>query len=223
MIQALIDGETNLRGLPSWRIGGSGARRDPARGAARRVTRRTASCSPSPQADRRPRRGHRRHRSGGRRACRAFRAAIAQLISIPGIGDLGACVILAEIGHDMSRFPTQRHLLSWAGLCPKNDESAGKRRSNGCARARLAEDHADPVCLGGSRKKGGNLQAQFHRLRARRGAKKAIGAVAASMLTSRHSPAPVQENEPVRRSLQSSKPESGAARTSDAEQYRLRN
>jgi transposase len=55
-----------------------------------------------------------------------FRAAIAQLKTIPGIGDLGACVILAEIGHDMSRFPTQGHLISWAGLCPRSDESCGQ-------------------------------------------------------------------------------------------------
>ena len=58
-----------------------------------------------------------------------FRAAIALLTTIPGVGDLGACVIVAEIGTDMGRFPTAGHLVSWAGLCPRNDESAGKRRS----------------------------------------------------------------------------------------------
>jgi len=113
-----------------------------------------------------------------------FRAAIAQLKTIPGIGDLGACVILAEIGHDMSRFPTQGHLISWAGLCPRNDESAGKRRST---RMRKGAPWLKTVLIqcawAGARKKGSYLQAQFHRLRARRGAKKAIGAVAASMLT----------------------------------------
>ncbi len=55
-----------------------------------------------------------------------FRAAITRLTTIPGIGDLPACVILAEIGPDMTRFPTQGHLISWAGLCLKSDESAGK-------------------------------------------------------------------------------------------------
>ena len=113
-----------------------------------------------------------------------FRAAIAQLKTIPGIGDLGACVILAEIGHDMSRFPTQGHLISWAGLCPRNDESAGKRRST---RMRKGAPWLKTVLIqcawAGARKKGSYLQAQFHRLRARRGAKKAIGAVAVSMLT----------------------------------------
>lgn len=113
-----------------------------------------------------------------------FRTAIAQLISIPGIGDLGACVILAEIGHDMSRFPTQRHLISWAGLCPKNDESAGKRRSNRMRKgAPWLKTTLIQCAWAAARKKGSYLQAQFHRLRARRGAKKAIGAVAASMLT----------------------------------------
>jgi len=58
-----------------------------------------------------------------------FRTAVQLLTTIPGISELSACVILAEIGRDMSRFPTAGHLISWAGLCPKNDESAGKRRS----------------------------------------------------------------------------------------------
>ena len=58
-----------------------------------------------------------------------FRALIPVLTSMPGIGELAARVLLSEIGTDMSRFPTAGHLISWAGLCPKNDESAGKRRS----------------------------------------------------------------------------------------------
>src|SRR5688572_28176631 len=56
-------------------------------------------------------------------------AVIGLLITVPGIGPLAARMILAEIGRDMSRFPSAAHLLSWAGLCPRNDESAGKRRS----------------------------------------------------------------------------------------------
>src|SRR4051794_21995579 len=58
-----------------------------------------------------------------------FRAAVRLLCSIPGIGELSAQVIVSEIGIDMSRFPTAGHLISWAGMCPRNDESAGKRRS----------------------------------------------------------------------------------------------
>jgi transposase len=113
-----------------------------------------------------------------------FRTTIAQLTTIPGISELSACVILAEIGHDMSRFPTQRHLISWAGLCPKNDESAGKRRSSRMRKgAPWLKTTLIQCAWAAARKKGSYLQAQFHRLRARRGAKKAIGAVAASMLT----------------------------------------
>jgi transposase len=51
------------------------------------------------------------------------------LTTIPGVSDIVANVILSEIGVDMSRFPTSGHRTSWAGLCPRNDESAGKRRS----------------------------------------------------------------------------------------------
>jgi len=58
-----------------------------------------------------------------------FRRAVELLSSIPGVSTLSAQVIIAEIGLDMSRFPSVRHLISWAGLCPKSDESAGKRRS----------------------------------------------------------------------------------------------
>jgi transposase len=59
-----------------------------------------------------------------------FRVAIEMLSTIPGLSSLSAEVIVSEIGIDMSRFETEGHLISWAGLCPKNDESAGKRRSN---------------------------------------------------------------------------------------------
>ena len=58
-----------------------------------------------------------------------FRAAVRLLCGIPGVSDLSAQVIVSEIGTNMSRFPTAGHLVSWAGLCPRNDESAGKRRS----------------------------------------------------------------------------------------------
>src|SRR5689334_24906749 len=58
-----------------------------------------------------------------------FRAAVELLTSIPGVGPLAAQVIVAEIGADMGRFPSAGHLVSWAGLCPRSDESAGKRRS----------------------------------------------------------------------------------------------
>ena len=86
----------------------------------------------------------------------------------------------------MSRFPTDGHLISWAGLCPKNDESAGKRRSSRMRKgAPWLKTTLIQCAWAAVRKKDSYLQAQFHRLRARRGAKKAIGAVAASILTSR--------------------------------------
>ena len=92
-----------------------------------------------------------------------FRQAVTLLRSIPGVSDLTAQVIVSEIGTDMSRLPTAGHLISWAGLCPRNDESAGKRRSNrlrkgapGTAspclppadRFAMAEDDAGAVRLG---------------------------------------------------------------------------
>src|SRR5271166_6812892 len=59
-----------------------------------------------------------------------FRIAVELIGSIPGIKNLGAHVIVSEIGIDMSRFPSAAHLISWACICPRNDQSAGKRRSN---------------------------------------------------------------------------------------------
>ncbi len=113
-----------------------------------------------------------------------FRAAIALLTTIPGVSALSARVILAEIGRDMSRFPTAGHLISWAGLCPKSDESAGKRRSTRMRKgAPWLKTTLVQCAWAASRKKASYLQAQFHRLRARRGGKKAIGALAASILT----------------------------------------
>jgi transposase len=113
-----------------------------------------------------------------------FRTAIEMLSTIPGISTLSAEVIVAEIGIDMSRFETAGHLISWAGLCPKNDESAGKRRSNRMKKgAPWLKTTLIQCAWAASRKKNSYLQAQYRRIRSRRGAKKAIGAVAASMLT----------------------------------------
>ena len=113
-----------------------------------------------------------------------FRDAVRLLRSIPGVGDLAAQVIVSEIGTDMGRFPTAGHLVSWAGLCPRNDESAGKRRSNRLRHGAPWLKAALVQCAwAASRKKASYFQAQFQRLRQRRGPKKAICAVAASMLT----------------------------------------
>jgi len=113
-----------------------------------------------------------------------FHAAALLLTTIPGVSELSARVIIAEIGNDMCRFPTQGHLICWAGLCPKNDESAGKRRSTRMRKgAPWLKTTLIQCAWAAARKNGSYLQAQFHRLRARRGAKKAIAAVAASILT----------------------------------------
>ena len=113
-----------------------------------------------------------------------FRTTVELLTTIPGISELGARVIAAEIGNDMSRFATAAHLISWAGLCPKNDESAGKRRSTRMRKgAPWLKTTLIQCSWAAARKKGSYIQAQFHRIRSRRGAKKAIGAVAASILT----------------------------------------
>jgi transposase len=113
-----------------------------------------------------------------------FRQPAQMLSAIPGLGPLAALVVLAEIGLDMNHFPSAAHLISWAGLCPRNDESAGKRRST---RMRNGAPWLKTVLIqcawAAARTKGSYFQSLYHRLRSRRGAKKAIGAVAASLLT----------------------------------------
>ncbi|HEU4906948.1 MAG TPA: IS110 family transposase [Solirubrobacterales bacterium] len=113
-----------------------------------------------------------------------FRDAVALLATIPGVAELTAEVVLSEIGPDMSRFPTAGHLISWAGLCPRQDESAGKRRSNRLKKgAPWLKTALVQAAWAAVRKKHSYLNAQFQRLRARRGPRKAICAVAASILT----------------------------------------
>jgi transposase len=106
------------------------------------------------------------------------------LKTMPGISDVVAHVIVAEIGADMSRFPTAAHLVSWAGLCPRNDESAGKRRSTRVRKSGTwLKTTLVTAAWAAARKKDAYLRTQFLRIKARRGPKKAILAVAASMLT----------------------------------------
>ena len=113
-----------------------------------------------------------------------FRQAVRQLRTIPGVSDLTAQVIVSEIGTDMTRFPTAGHLISWAGLCPRNDESAGKRRSTRLRKgAPWLKTTLVQCAWAASHKRDSYLRAQFQRLRHRRGPKKAICAVAASILT----------------------------------------
>src|ERR1700735_3556206 len=111
-----------------------------------------------------------------------FRALIMLLCSIPGVGTLAAVVILSEIGRDMSRFPTAGHLLAWAGLCPGQNESAGKRKSSRLRKgAPWLKTLLVQCAWAATRKKDSYYKAQFNRLRGKHGTKKAICAVAASM------------------------------------------
>ena len=117
-------------------------------------------------------------------ALEPFRAKVARLVTMPGISEVTAQVLVSEIGVDMNRFPTAGHLVSWAGLCPRNDESAGKRRSTRLRRgAPWLKTALTQAAWAAARSKTGYLRAQFLRLKSRRGPRKAIMAVAASMLT----------------------------------------
>jgi transposase len=117
-------------------------------------------------------------------ALKPFQAVRERLMAIPGISKISAAAIIAEVGVDMTKFPDHEHFISWAGLCPKNDVSAGKFRST---RLRKGAPWLKTTLLScawaAARTKGTYLNAQFHRLKPRRGAKKAACAVAASIMT----------------------------------------
>lgn len=114
---------------------------------------------------------------------RPFAAQVTLAATIPGIAQRSAEAILAEIGVDMARFPSARHLASWARMCPGTDESAGKRKSgatgvgNPWLRAALVE-----AAHAAARTKGTYLAAQYRRIAARRGAKRAAVAVGHTIL-----------------------------------------
>jgi transposase len=113
-----------------------------------------------------------------------FRRRAQLLMTTPGVNHIVAQTIVAEVGIDMSRFPTHHHLISWAGLCSRMHESAGKRRST---RLRKGAPWLKTVLVQAAwsaiRVQNSYLRSQFLRLKSRRGPKKAIVAVAASILT----------------------------------------
>jgi len=114
---------------------------------------------------------------------RPFQDIVDRLDTMPGVNQRVAQVIVAEVGTDMSRFPTAANLASWAGLCPGNNESAGRhfsgrtRKGDSWLRAALGE-----AAAAASGANGTYLQAQYRRLAARRGKKRALVAVGHSML-----------------------------------------
>ena len=112
-----------------------------------------------------------------------FAETVRRLDAIPGINQRGAEVVIAELGTDMSVFPTDRHLASWAGLCPGNNESAGKhksgktRKGNRWLRALLVE-----CALAAIRTKNAPFGARYRRVMRHRGHPKAVVAVAHALL-----------------------------------------
>lgn len=113
-----------------------------------------------------------------------FRDAIERLMEIPGVSETVAEVIAAEVGLEMDRFPSAAHLRSWAGLCPRNDESAGKKRSTRTRKANpWLKTTLVQAATAASRTKKSYLGAQYRRIKAHRGHAKAVVAVAASILT----------------------------------------
>lgn len=112
-----------------------------------------------------------------------YEDAIEKLDEIPGIGRQSAETILAETGLDMSRFATEKHLSSWAGLSPGNNESAGKRQSGRTTKGNATLKTTLIQCAKAAvKKKDSFLSAQYDRLVVRRGAKRATVAVAHTML-----------------------------------------
>jgi transposase len=114
-----------------------------------------------------------------------FRPQVDLLLTMPGVGEDTARVLVAEIGADMSRFPTAGHLVSWAGLSPRSDESAGKKRDTRIGKGgQWLKATLVQSAWAATRKKDSHLRVLYLRLKARRGPKRAVVAVAAEMLRS---------------------------------------
>lgn len=112
-----------------------------------------------------------------------YEAAITALCDIPGIAQRSAEIILAEIGLDMSRFPSDAHLCSWAGVCPGNYQSAGRRKHGKTTKGNKALKTILTQCAKSARSvKRSYFSAQYQRIAARRGKNRATLAVAHSML-----------------------------------------
>jgi transposase len=112
-----------------------------------------------------------------------FRDILGRIVKIPGISKVNAPAVLGEIGADMSLFPTAAQIVSWTGVCPHLNTSAGKRLSTKTRRGNVwLKTVLVQAAWAASRKKGTYFEAKYRRLRARRGPQKALIAVAASLL-----------------------------------------
>ena len=113
----------------------------------------------------------------------SFRTAIELVATVPGMGPISTPAVLGETGIDMGRFPSEGQFLSWACMVPRNDESAGKRRSSRMRKGGTWLKTTMVQCAWAAVRKGNSrFAALFARLKARRGARRAICAVAAEML-----------------------------------------
>ena len=114
----------------------------------------------------------------------ADQEAIALLDTIPGVGQRAAEILIAEIGPDMSRFPSAKHLASWAGMCPGNHESGGKRLSGKTRKGnRWLRQSLVEIAQVASKTKNTYLATQYRRIAARRGKKRALIALGHTILT----------------------------------------
>jgi len=110
---------------------------------------------------------------------------IALLMQIPGVDRLSAIAVIAEVGIDLSHWATARKLAAWAGLCPGNYESAGRAQGSGIRRGNVHLKAALYIAASAAaRQRGSYLKDKYHRLRARRGARRAGVAIAHKIIVS---------------------------------------
>ena len=117
------------------------------------------------------------------RKLQSYQKEFKVICSVPGFNDINSASMIAEIGVDMSRFPDENHLSSWAAICPGNNESAGKRKSG---KTRRGNNYLKAILTkaawAASRTKNTAISEKYHNLVRRRGKKRAIVAIAHQLL-----------------------------------------